>query len=97
MNIDKKEKCENCLHYRACLLNSYHLPSPCSMFEDKAGYRKASEVAREIFEEIEELLEELKDDYRADDEIRKACGVRYAMIKVAELKKKYTEEAGDGT
>lgn len=60
-----------------------------------AGYRKSTEVAREIFEEIEELLEEIKDDYRADDEIRKACGVRYAMIKVAELKKKYTESEKD--
>ena len=51
------------------------------------GYRKAEE----IFDEVEELLEEIKDDYRADDEIRKACGVRYAMIKVEELKKEYVE------
>lgn len=51
------------------------------------GYRKASEV----IDEVVELLEELKDDYCLDEDIRAACGVRYAMIKVDELKNKYTE------
>lgn len=43
-----------------------------------AGYRKASEVARKIFEEIEREI--------------KNHGICYAQRKIAELKKKYTEE-----
>ena len=42
-----------------------------------AGYRKASDVAREIFEEIE--LE------------TKNHGITYTQRKIAELKKRYTE------
>ena len=42
-----------------------------------AGYRKASEVAREIFEEIEQAT--------------KNHGITYTQRKIAELKKKYTE------
>ena len=42
-----------------------------------AGYRKASEVAREIFEEIERET--------------KNHGICYTQRKIAELKKKYTE------
>lgn len=42
------------------------------------GYRKASEVAREIFEEIEKEI--------------KNHGICYAQHKIAELKKKYTED-----
>lgn len=53
------------------------------------GYRKATEV----IDEVVELLEELKDDYRLDEDVRAACGVRYAMIKVDELKKKYESES----
>jgi hypothetical protein len=48
-------------------------------------------IAREIFEEIENNLKELKDDYRLLDDMREVCAVRYAMARVAELKKKYTE------
>ena len=44
-----------------------------------------------IFGEIENNLKELKDDYRLLDDMREAYAVRYAMTKVAELKKKYTE------
>lgn len=51
-----------------------------------------AEIAK-IFEEIEELLKDTKDDYRLNDEIREACAVRYAMTKVSDLKKKYTEGA----
>ena len=43
-----------------------------------ADYRKASEVARDIFEEIEREI--------------KNHGICYAQRKIAELKKKYTEE-----
>lgn len=35
--------CENCLHYKACLVNSEYVPSPCRAYENKAGYRKQSE------------------------------------------------------
>ena len=35
--------CENCLHYRACLVNSEYVPTPCCAYEDKAGYRKQVE------------------------------------------------------
>ena len=55
-----------------------------------------AEVASDIFAEIEELLKDTKDDYRLNDEIRGACAVRYAMTKVAALKKKYTEDSTDG-
>ena len=29
-------KCENCLHYKACFLNSEYQPSPCRVYKDKA-------------------------------------------------------------
>ena len=48
-----------------------------------AGYRKASDVAREIFEEIENLF--LKDNFRL------ICN----RSDFAELKKKYTENKGE--
>lgn len=51
--MEKQNFCEQCLHYRACLLNSEYAPSRCSCYEDKAGYRKASDIAREIFEKVE--------------------------------------------
>ena len=35
--------CDNCLHDRACLVNSEYVPTPCCAYEDKAGYRKQSE------------------------------------------------------
>jgi hypothetical protein len=35
--------CEKCLHYKACLVNSEYVPSPCRAYEDKTGYRKQSE------------------------------------------------------
>ena len=52
-----------------------------------AGYRKASEVAREIFEEIEsELLNDITDYH--------GCYSVWYQNKFAELKKKYTEGEG---
>ena len=55
----------------------------CEMFGlfanlELAGYRKASEVAREIFEELERLT--------------KNHGITYTQRVIAELKKKYTED-----
>lgn len=38
-----EEKCENCLHYRACLLNSEYVPTLCRIHEDRTNYRKQSE------------------------------------------------------
>ena len=52
-----------------------------------AGYRKASDVAREIFEEIEsELLNDITDYH--------GCYSVWYQNKFAELKKKYTEGEG---
>jgi hypothetical protein len=94
MSRDKQNFCERCLHYRACLLNSEYVPSPCSCYEDKADYRKASEVAREIFAEIEEMLkgtEAVCENKRLAD-IGNWIFHEYLPKKFAELKKKYTEE-----
>lgn len=38
-----EEKCENCLHYRACILNSEYVPTLCRIYEDRTNYRKQSE------------------------------------------------------
>ena len=46
-----------------------------------AGYRKASEVAREIFEEIEKLIEPNGN-----------CLQQWDLNRFAELKKKYTKQ-----
>ncbi len=35
-------KCENCLHYGACLSNSEYVPTPCREYENKADCRKQS-------------------------------------------------------
>ena len=51
-----------------------------------AGYRKASEVAREIFEEIEKVTE--------IGRIMNACAI-VSLDELAELKKKYTESEKD--
>ena len=76
-----------------------------SLYE--AGYRKASEVAREIFEEIVALMNEVyssvqygcylygmtkhTDSPSAQRQCGKLEGVKYLGDKIAELKKKYTE------
>jgi hypothetical protein len=48
-----------------------------------AGYRKASDVAREIFDEVGELINEYLDGRSYRHEF---------LTKIAELKKKYTKE-----
>lgn len=60
-----------------------------------AGYRKASDVAREIFEEIEKLMNKLDKRHIACGNPKQAWGVRSAMTELAELKKKYESE-GEG-
>jgi hypothetical protein len=68
-----------------------------------AGYRKASDVAREIFEEIGKLAKHSADEakMRADKETNvllraelrgQQIGGNLMLYKLAELKKKYTEE-----
>jgi hypothetical protein len=56
-----------------------------------AGYRKASDVAREIFEEIDEELGGLMNTYHKSQRFSDADVIRYARCVIAELKKKYTE------
>ena len=71
-----------------------------------AGYRKASDVAREIFEEIEENLNNLiryykeKRKYVTEVEYneleQRYCDIKIRtfeerLLKIAKLKKKYTE------
>ena len=72
------------------------------------GYRKASDVAREIFEEIEKLMNEVyssvqygcysygmtkhTDSPSAQRQCGKLEGVKYLGDRIAEIKKKYTEE-----
>ena len=97
--------CEKCLHYEGCLKRFRKAKSDgfyefideteyfahaddCDMFI--AGYRKASEVAREIFEEIERILS-----------LNKCYGdsgiyfERDIETDIAELKKKYESEGGE--
>jgi hypothetical protein len=55
------------------------------------GYRKASDVIAEVLE----ILSELKEDYLADDDVREACAISYAEIKIVALKQKYESEGAD--
>lgn len=52
------------------------------------GYRRASNVAAEVLE----ILSELKENYLADNDVREACAISYAEIKIVALKKKYESE-----
>ena len=56
-----------------------------------AGYRKSSDVVAEVLD----ILSELKENYLADDDVREACAISYAEIKIVELKKKYESEGAD--
>ena len=80
-----KTLCEDYGECKKCTLSNPECENPCMISEDcerlyNQGYRKASEVAREIFAEIEKAI--------------LAHGTKYAMKRLAELKKKYevTEE-----
>ena len=79
-------KCFNCecwcdTNYVCC---SYNKKEATALYN--AGYRKASEVAREIFEEIESCI--WSETHYGDS---KLC-FEINSAKYAELKKKYTEE-----
>lgn len=54
-----------------------------------------SDAIVEIIDTVYEILQELKDDYLVAEDIREACALRHGMIKVVELKKKYTESEKD--
>jgi hypothetical protein len=66
----------------------------------KAGYRKASEVAREIFEEIERAFfdydKSLSQDPMLSAIVRTTAtlAINDMFCKIAKLKKKYTEGEG---
>lgn len=49
--------CEKCLHHLACLINSEYVPTPCPAYEDKAGYRKQSEVIEEYRKKVYSKME----------------------------------------
>lgn len=80
--------CKDCLHDKVCdaLIKSgcpyldEEVPADafCMEFRNKADVAPKSEVARKIFEEIEREI--------------KNHGICYAQRKIAELKKKYTED-----
>ena len=60
-----------------------------------AGYRKASDVAREMFEEIIADIEALLSIYTDNTELSETMRTLIELVKrylLAELKKKYTEE-----
>ena len=79
-----------------CTVEEWQCCSVCAGLCEKAkrisekltakGYRKASEVAREIFEEIDKVLNFYK-KYNPYNDLLKCV-----IDKLAELKKKYTEE-----
>lgn len=56
------------------------------LFDD--GYRRAADVVADVLE----ILSELKENYLADDDVREACAISYAEIKIVALKKKYESE-----
>ena len=68
------ETCYDCRYCCDC-----HIHHEAERFCN-AGFRKASEVAKEIFEDIEREI--------------KNHGITYAQRKIAELKMKYTEGKG---
>ena len=55
------------------------------------GYHKSTDVVAEVLE----ILSELKENYLADDDVREACAISYAEIKIVALKKKYESEGAD--
>lgn len=82
--IDDMTCKDNCIYYEMCYrrnLRCFSYPWECPCFKDNAGYRKASDVAREIFEEIENSL--MYDG--------KYIG-HISQKNFERLKKKYTEE-----
>ena len=87
--------CKNCIHYEVCMyVNAqaveYARSENCKLFKNTAGYRKASEFAREIFEEIEKLL--LNNHIESFKNLNDDWVYRFKVnmvVEIAELKKKY--------
>lgn len=103
--------CEDYGECGKCSLSNPECENPCFVRDDceklyNAGYRLASEVAREIFAEIEKLLRQLADESKIlrDKEINLGektqlngewIGVRLALRDIAELRKKYESEGAE--
>lgn len=86
-----KTLCEEYGECKKCTLSNPECENPCMVIEDcerlyNAGYRKASEVAREIFAEIERLVYSKCFSMRAD---RDVTGLIIDGELLSELKKKY--------
>ena len=104
MNRDKQieETAQDICGYCAggiCILDSRKCDLKCSYHEIvekcyNAGYRKASDVAREIFEEIEKLISSECLVIKDENGIRGYVDASVHYI-LAELKKKYESE-GEG-
>jgi hypothetical protein len=96
--IEEMAKCCTYYHNGECCVDATHICDcdlMCEMFGvfanfETAGYRKASDVAREIFEEIEKCMSCFEDD--DDGYLLKKCEFEFFM---RELKKKYESE-GEG-
>ena len=71
--------------------NSYGTLNHVANHLYNAGYRKSTDVVAEVLE----ILSELKENYRADDDVREACAISYAEIKIVALKKKYESEGAE--
>lgn len=76
----EKVPCRNCGVTNGCDWREY------AIVLYNAGYRKASDVAREIFADIETCMKNFEDD--DDGYLLKKCEFEYFM---RELKKEYTE------
>jgi hypothetical protein len=110
-DIEEMAKAVKIAHDEQKYLTSDRSINAIAKYLYNAGYRKASDVAREIFEEIEEMLNlqakivcETRGKYSETDEpllsfIAMLDGRIYSLRVVeehiAELKKKYTENKGE--
>lgn len=83
--IGAREGCDGCGKIGDCSLRR------TSERLYNAGYRKSTDVVVEVLE----ILSELKENYLADDDVREACAISYAEIKIVALKKKYESEGAD--
>lgn len=94
----EKKLCDRLPKDKCLLTSAIHAQVSCdyckiSEFLVNAGYRKASEVAREIFEEIEKRLDGITIVMGRLDSLRTYHKtLDKVMANVAELKKKYTGE-----
>lgn len=86
---NREKSCLLCPIQSPCLMRN------CAELLNAEGYRKASEVASEIFARLEELMTKLDKRHMMCGNPKQSWGVRSAIVEIAELKKKYTEEDED--